>query len=169
LRLCHNFLFIFLVLFFLLISPFIVRVLFAVINETVIIITVLRINFFIIREVVLLNISCDLIFHILSFFPIFEKIDNNTDDTLPEVFVNVLENLLVKKFVVLKEKFHFIFRVLFLKFVFDRDKFLHKSEENQFEISSFIGFKDMFKLQFVIETISLLSVHNTDVIQWVFK
>lgn len=169
LRLCHDFLLIFLVLLFFLISSFIVRVFFTVINKTVIIVAVLRIVFLIIGKVVLLNISGDLIFHILSFFPFLKKIDNNTDDTLPEIFVNVLENLFIKKFVVLKEEFHFIFWVIFLKLVFDHDKFLDKSEENQFEILSLCGFEDMFKLQFIIESVTLLSVHNTHIIQWVFK
>ena len=169
LGLCHDFLLIFLVLLFLLISSFIVRVFFTVINKTVIIVAVFRIVFFIIRKVILLNIGGDLIFHVLSFFPFLEKIDYNTDDTLPEIFVNVLENLFIKKFMVFKEKFHFVFRVLFLKLVFDHDKFLNKSEKNKFEILSLCGFKDMLKLQFVIESVTLLCVDNTHVIQWIFK
>jgi len=115
LRFSHNFLFFILVSISLFISPLVVRILFTVINETaIVIITVFKIVIFVLWKVVLLNICLNLIFGILRFFPLFNESNNNTDNALPEVFIDVLKNFLVKQFMILKEEFHFILRVLFL-------------------------------------------------------
>lgn len=140
LRLCHYLLLIFLIFIFPFVSFFIIRIFLTVINEAIIFVTVLRVVFFIIRKVVLFDVSVNFIFHVLGFFPFFDKTDNNTDNALSEIRVDVMEDFLIKKFMILKEKFHFIFWVLLLKFIFDHNKFLHKSEKYEFEIFSFSGF-----------------------------
>lgn len=86
---------IFLVLVFSFISPLIVRILITIVYEAVIIVIFLWIMVLVLRNIILLNISGYLIFHVLLFFPFFEKSDHHTNDILPENLVNILKDLFI--------------------------------------------------------------------------
>lgn len=47
------------------------------------------------------NICGELIFNVLCLFPLFNQTDNNTEDTLSEVVVNVVEYFLIQQFMIL--------------------------------------------------------------------